>query len=64
MDQRFDAQDRRFDALQADNNRRFETVNVRFDTVLETIPSFDRHASHSEGQIEIIREQIKAVDAP
>lgn len=60
FDQMFD----RMDSMQAENNRRFEAIDARFDTVLETIMSFDRRVSHNEGQIEVIREQIQAEGAP
>ena len=53
MNQRFDAQDQRLDRL-AD-----EVVELRKLTI-----SIGERVSRSEGQIEIIREQIKTVDAP
>lgn len=53
MNQRFDAQDQRFDAQ-----------DERLDRLEEAIRTFDRQISRNEGQIEIIREQIKTVDAP
>ena len=53
MDQRFDAQDQRLDRL-AD-----EVAELRKLTV-----GIGERISRSEGQIEIIREQIKTVDAP
>ena len=53
MSQRFDAQDRRFDSQ-----------DERLDRLEEAIRTFDRQISRNEGQIEVIREQIKTVDAP
>ena len=53
IDQRFDAQDQRLDRL-AD-----EVAELRKLTI-----SIGERVSRSEGQIEILREQIKTVDAP
>ena len=75
VDQRFDAQDEQRDRLEAETSRRFDAMdarfdsqqaqtNRRFDAVLEAIMGFDRRVSRNEGQIEVIREQIQAVDAP
>ena len=75
MDQRFDAQDQQRDRLEAETSRRFDAMdarfdsqqaqtNRRFDAVLEAIMGFDRRVSRNEGQMEVIREQIQAVDAP
>ena len=61
---RFDQMFDRLDRMQAENNRRFEAVDARFDTVLETIMSFDRRVSRNEGRIEVIREQQQAESSP
>lgn len=53
IDQRFDAQDQRLDRL-AD-----EVAELRKLTI-----SIGERVSRSEGQIEILRKQIKTVDAP
>ena len=61
---RFDQMFDRMERMQAENNRRFEAIDARFGTVLETIMSFDRRVSRNEGQIEVIREQMRAEGAP
>lgn len=65
--QRFDAQDQRFDA----QGQRFDAQGQRLDRLADEIVELRRltisigeRLSRSEGQIEIIREQIKTVDAP
>ena len=42
----------RLDAQQAETNRRFEAVDVRFDAVLEEIRNFDRRVSRLEGRLD------------
>ena len=60
MDQRFDAQERRFDAQDQRLDRLADEVaELRTLTI-----GIGERISRSEGQIEIIREQIKTVDAP
>lgn len=71
MDQRFDAQDtyinERFDAV----DQRFDAQDQRLDRLADEMAqlreltvNIGERVSRSEGQIEIIREQIKTVDAP
>ena len=78
MDQRFDAQDQRIDDLTTLMNQRFDAQDRRFDAQDERLGrladevaelrkltvSIGERLSRSEGQIEIIREQIKTVDVP
>lgn len=60
IDQRFDAQDRRFDA----QNQRLDRLADEVAELRKLTISIGERVSRSEGQIEIIREQIKTVDAP
>ena len=71
MDQRFDAQDKyineRFNAV----DQRFDAQDQRLDRLGDEVAELRKltigigeRVSRSEGQIEIIREQIKTVDAP
>ena len=60
IDQRFDAQDKRFDAQDPRLDRLADEVaELRILTI-----SIGERVSRSEGQIEILREQIKTADAP
>ena len=67
IDQRFDAVDRRFEAV----DRRFDAVDQRFNrienelsTLRGLIVGISERVSRNEGQIDVIREQIQAVDTP
>ena len=71
MNQRFDTQDQRIDDLTSHMNQRFDAQDRRFDAqderlgrLEEAIRTFDRQISRNEGQNEVIRGQIKTVDAP
>lgn len=64
MNQRFDAMEKRMD-------QRFDAQNQRLDRLADEVAELRKltigigeRISRSEGQIEIIREQIKTVDAP
>lgn len=58
--QRFDAQDQRFDA----QSQRLDRLTDEVIELRKLTISIGERVSRSEGQIEIIREQIKTVDAP
>ena len=58
--QRFDAQDQRFDA----QGQRLDRLTNEVAELRKLTVSIGERLSRSEGQIEIIREQIKTVDAP
>ena len=60
IDQRFDAQDRRFDA----QDQRLDRLADEVAELRKLTISIGERVSRSEGQIEILREQIKTVDAP
>jgi len=60
VDRRFDAQDQRLDA----QGQRLERLADEVAHLRELTISIGERVSRSEGQIEIIREQIKTVDAP
>ena len=67
MNQRFDAQDQRFDA----QDRRFDAQDQRLDRLADEVSelrkltvSIGERVSRSEGQIEVIREQLQTADAP
>ena len=71
INQRFDAQDRyinqRFDAI----DQRFDAMDKRIDRLTEEVSelrrltvSISERVSRSEGQIDVIREQIQAADTP
>ena len=78
MDQRLDGVDRRIDDLTTHMNKRFDSQDKRFDgqdgrldrladevaALRRLTVSIGERLSRSEGQIEVIREQIKIVDAP
>lgn len=78
MDQRFDAQDQRIDDLTELMNQRFDAQDQRLDgqdqrldrladevaELRKLTVSIGERLSRSEGQIEIIREQIETVNAP
>lgn len=78
MNQRFDAMEKRLDAMERHMHQRFDAQDRRFDVQdqrldrladevaeLRTLTiGIGERISRSEGQIEIIREQIKTVDAP
>ena len=50
---RFDQMFDRLDRMQTENSRQHDDLNRRFDTVLETIMSFDRRVSRLEGRLDI-----------
>ena len=60
VDQRFDAQDQRFDA----QDQRLDRLVDEVAELRKLTVSIGERVSRSEGQIEILREQIKTVDAP
>lgn len=60
IDQRFDAQDKRFDA----QDQRLDRLADEVAELRKLTISIGERVSRSEGQIEILREQIKTVDAP
>ncbi len=67
VNQRFDAHDQRFDA----HDRHFDVQDRRLDRLAGEIAELRKltirigeRLSRSEGQIDVIREQIKTVDAP
>ena len=60
MNQRFDAQDQRLDA----QDQRLERLTDEVAELRKLMVSISDRVSRSEGQIEVIREQIKTVDAP
>ena len=75
MNQRFDAMERHIDQRINDltvlTNQRFDAQDQRLDRLADEVVelrkltiSIGERVSRSEGQIEIIREQIKTVDAP
>lgn len=75
MNQRFDAQDKsinqRFDAQDQSINQRFDATNERIDRLTVEvhelrglIVSISERVSHSEGQIDVIIQQLKTADAP
>lgn len=71
MDQRLDGVDRRIDDLTTHMNKRFDGQDGRLDRLADEVAALRRltvgigeRLSRSEGQIEVIREQIKIVDAP
>ena len=78
IDQRLDRVDRRIDDLTTHMNKRFDSQDKRFDSqdvrldrladevaaLRRLTVSIGERLSRSEGQIEVIREQIKIVDAP
>ena len=60
MNERFDAQGQRLDA----QGQRLDRLADEVAQLRELTISIGERVSRSEGQIEIIREQIKTVDAP
>ena len=78
MNQRFDAMEKRLDAMERHIGQRFDAQDRRFDAQDQRLDrladevaelrkltvSIGERVSRSEGQIEILREQIKTVDAP
>ena len=71
MNQRFDAMEKRLDAMERHVDRRFDAQDQRLDRLADEVAelrkltvSIGERVSRSEGQIEILREQIKTVDAP
>ncbi len=71
MDQRFETTDQRINDLSTHMNQRFDAQDKRLDRLADEVAelrkltvSIGERLSRSEGQIEIIREQIKTVDAP
>ena len=71
MNQRFDAQGQRIEDLKAGMNRRFDAQGQRIDRLTDEVFELRRlvagigeRVSRSEGQIEVIREQIRIADEP
>ena len=68
MNQRFDAMERHIDQRTNDltvlTNQRFDRLADEVVELRKLTISIGERVSRSEGQIEIIREQIKTVDAP
>lgn len=71
MNQRFDAMEKRLDTMKRHLGQRFDAQDQRLDRLADEVAELrtltigiGERISRSEGQIEIIREQIKTVDAP
>ena len=71
MDQRLDGVDRRIDDLTTHMNKRFDSQDGRLDRLADEVAALRRLTvsigdglSRSEGQIEVIWEQTKILDAP
>lgn len=71
MNQRFDAMEMRMDQRFDAQNQRFDAQDQRLDRLADEVAELRKltigigeRISRSEGHIEIIREQIKTVDAP
>ena len=75
MNQRFDAMERSLDQrindLTAQMNQRFDAQDQRLDRLADEVSelrkltvSIGERVSRSEGQIEVIREQLQTADAP
>ena len=60
MNQRFDAQDQRFDA----QDQRLDRLADEVSELRKLTVSIGERVSRSEGQIEVIREQLQTADAP
>ena len=60
VDQRLDAQDQRLDA----QDQRLDRLTDEVAELRKLMVSISDRVSRNEGQIEVIREQIKAVDVP
>ena len=71
VDRRFDAQDRRIDDLKAGMNQRFDAQGQRIARLTDEVSELRRlmagigeRVSRNEGQIVVIREQIRIADEP
>ena len=78
VNQRFDAQDARFDAQDRLMNQHFEAVNQRLDAqdkrldrltdevseLRRLIVGIGERVSRNEGEIDVIREQLRIADTP
>ena len=78
QDKRLDAQDKRLDAQDRLNNQHFEAVNQRLDAqdkrldrLIDEVSELRRltvgiseRVSRSEGEIDVIREQLRIADTP
>ena len=71
MDARFEAMEQRFDQQDRYMDARFEAVDQRLDRLSDEVAELRvlvtgiaERVSRNEGQIRIIREQLRTVDAP
>ena len=64
IDQRFNAQDRRIDDLKADMNRRFDRLTDEVFELRKLTVSIIERVSRNEGEIDVIREQLRIADKP
>jgi predicted nucleic acid-binding Zn-ribbon protein len=71
MNQRFDAVNQRMDDLTAHMNQRFDAQDRRLDRLTGEVSELQglvvgisERVSRTEGQIEVIREQLQTADAP
>ena len=69
--QRFDAQDRRIDDLKAGMNYRFDAQDKRLDGLTDEVSELrtltvgiSERVSRSEGEIDVIRQQLQTADKP
>ena len=71
VNQRLDAQDQRLNAQDRLANQRFEAVNQRLDRLTDEVSELRRlvvgigeRVSRNEGEIDVIREQLRIADTP
>lgn len=67
MSSRFEAVDRRFDDLRSEMIQRLDAVDERLgrlETGVSELRTLSDRVSRSEGQIDLLREQLRTVDAP
>ena len=71
QDQRLDAQDKRLDAQDRLISQHFEAVNQRLDRLTDEVSELRRltvgiseRVSRNEGEIDVIREQLRIADTP
>ncbi|MCY4514875.1 MAG: hypothetical protein OXC69_07060, partial [Candidatus Tectomicrobia bacterium] len=71
VNQRLDAQDQRLDAQDRLINQQFEAVNQRLDRLTDEVSELRRlvvgigeRVSRNEGEIDVIREQLRIADTP
>ena len=64
IEQRFDAQDRYIDQGFVAVNQRLDQLTVETSELRKLTTGIVERVSRNEGEIDVIREQIRAVDAP